>query len=208
MTNASAAYGRGGGIVGGVPSPIRMAGTSLGPHWTVDGDALTTTATRLYYYPIWIDRIETWLGVKTSNTGAGDNTKTYRVGIYKEAATGGPGALGKDFGEVTLTGAAALRTLTSSWTPDYIGWHYLCTHQSAVVTGMDAFNGLYLVTSAGWVNPPLCQAFGTLETAGGVFSGPSVYPFMYVDTAYGALASTAVAPTNAVTSAPAIRLYK
>lgn len=196
-----------GGFVGGVPAPIRMTGTMITPHWSVNYGTGTTTAGRLYYYPIYIDRIETWLGVKSYNGGTGDSGEVYRVGIYTESSSGGPGSLGKDFGEVTLSGASALRTLTSSWTPTYIGWHYIAIHHNTAAS-MYYLCGSYPASAAGYEIPGAAFALGTLETTGAIVSDVVPYICMYVDTTYGALASTAVAPTNGTKFATAVALYK
>jgi hypothetical protein len=197
----------GGGSLKGVPVPKIMSGTGIYPHYTFTftSTPLTTTATRLYYVPIYLDNLTTFAGIKTYNSGAGDNGETYRVGIYNEATAGGPGSLLNDCGEITLTAAPGLRTAASSFTNTVTGWHYLAIHANS------AFAIYAFVTAMGRAgsqpydntNEALPQ-FGMGSFAGGTNSS---YPFLYVDTTYGALASTAVAPTASINSAPAMQVY-
>ena len=198
-----------GGSFNGVLPPIWMAGTHVFPSWCIDDPAaLTTTATRLYYYPIYLDRVVAFAGARTFNSGAGDNGEVYRVGVYAEATAGGPGALAKDFGEVTLTGAAALRTLASAWTNARPGWYYIAVHADSAFA-IYAFRSIVSISSVGYVATYIARgSIGALNPGSAEWATPADgYQFMYVDTAYGALAATAVAPTNSTPAAPAVRLY-
>lgn len=194
----------------GVPTPIMMSGAAIGPHWAgITNASKTTTAGRLYYYPIYFDRIQTFAGAKTRNTGAGDNGETYRVGLYTESASGGPGSLVKDFGEVTLTGAAAVRTLASAVSTTLLGWHYIAVHHNTAAA-MNSYGAGENITGAGLVTPNIYAGLiPTMDPASQLNSvGPVLFSFLFVDTAYGALAATAVAPTGAEASATAVMLYK
>lgn len=195
------------GPILGAKAPKVMSGAGIGPHWVARvGQTLATTSTRLYYTPIYLSNIEAFAGAKTFNQGTGDTGEKYRVGIYSEASGGGPGTLQKDFGEVTLDGSSALRTSANSWTNSYIGWHYLAFHSDTAIS-MYAWDEVYQLTAAGHVPPVIQVGMPTLSTnfANSLNRND---PFMYVDTAYGALASTAVAPTTATTTSPMILLYR
>lgn len=192
----------------GLSAPTWVTGAQRGPHWVVDDTTtLTTAATRLYYYPIYFDQVITLAGARTFNQGAGDNGETYRVGLYFDnAAAGGPGTLAKDFGETTLTAASALRTLANSYSLTAPGWYWVAIHHSAA-TAMYAYTSVLQVSAAGYVLPNAARLIGTLATTN-EWGGVAQSPFYYVDTTYGALASTAVAPTNGINNAPAVRFYR
>lgn len=113
-----------GGSYSGVLPPIIASGHALfPPHLVPSSYTLTATAARYYTVPFYIPRATTFAGVKFRNSGAGNNGHKVKIAFFNELAGGGPGTLAKSFGESTLTGAAAIRTLTSSWaaTP---GWYY------------------------------------------------------------------------------------
>lgn len=193
----------------GVSSPSWMVGSQRGPHWCVDGSAsFTTTATRLYYYPMYFDRAEILAGARTFNFGAGDTGETYRVGLYFDnGSNGGPGTLAKDFGEVTLTAASALRTLANSYSMVSPGWYWIAVHHNAA-TAMYSFTAMLQVTAAGYILPNAARLIGSVTSTSEFGSPASTQPFWYVDTSYGALASTAVTPTASTDFAPAVRFYK
>lgn len=195
------AVDRSGGVLGVAP-PIPFSGSEVGPHYMVNTTSnLLTTATRLYYTPIFLHHIKAWAGIKTYNSGAGDNGEVYRVGIYEEAAAGGPGTLLKDCGEVTLTGASAIRSSANSFANTKIGWHYLAVHFNDA-TNMWAMQGATNNDPYGSQSIPV---IGAMADLGGTATPGRVVS--YVDTAYGALASTAVTPTGTTTLAPLARLY-
>lgn len=193
----------------GLSSPTWITGMQRGPHWCLDDTTtgFATTATRLYYYPIYFDQVVTLAGARSFNSGAGDNGETYRVGLYFDnAAAGGPGTLAKDFGEVTLTAASALRTLTNSYAITSPGWYWVAVHHSSAAN-MYAFTSILQVSNVGYVLPNIARLIGTMTTTA-EWGSTSPQPFHYVDTTYGALASTAVAPTASTDRAPAVRFYK
>jgi hypothetical protein len=190
----------------GAPTPSWGTGIMRGPNWVLDdATALTTTATRLYYYPMFFDRAEALAGALTLNTGAGDNGETYRTGLYFDNGPNGGVAgatLAVDFGQVTLTAASALRTSATPYQLPSPGWYWLAVHHNTACS-MAAYEA---PTSEVIVNFA-CRNIGTIA-ANSEWQGGSLVPFLYVDTAYGALASTAVAPTAATNIATAVRLYK
>jgi hypothetical protein len=190
--------------MGGVAPPKTMAGMGMGPAYAVATEAaITTTATRLYYIPIYFPRDESWAGIKTYNGGSGDNGETYRVGVYEEGANGGPATLLVDCGEVTLNATWAVRTSASSFTVEE-GWYYFAVHHNAA-TSMYGICNRQRVSGVAYA--------GALSSGGSMpqFNPPDnreVNVFPYVDTTYGALASSAVAPTASTQTAPSILAYK
>lgn len=191
--------GGGGGPIGGAPLPKIMSGAGIKPHiFQVDASSgLTTTATRLYYVPIYLPQIYTFAGMKTRNGNTSDNGDTFRMGLYAEATAGGPGSLVNDCGEVTLDASAAIRTLSSSFSNTAIGWHYMAFHSNqAVLINQMKVATANNVGSGGDGMPVL-----TFDVSAGAKA------VLYVDTAYGALASTAVAPTASTDAGPMMFLF-
>jgi hypothetical protein len=196
---------------GGISGPMQGApfiGYDTGirnvPHYiTLSGTALTTTATRAYYAPFFVAEPVTFASAVTWNQGAGDNGDTYRIAIYANDGTAGPGTLIQDVGQVTLTGAAATRTLSVAINLQaYSGrWVWLMFHanQAAAMEDMRTENadGVYRGINVG---------FGTFGDY--VAGANAIAVFRCVDTAYGAAASTAVTPTDSLTTMPAIALVK
>lgn len=168
------------------------------------GTTLTTTATRLYYGLTYIWEIRSFAGVATRNSGAGDNGDTYRVGLYTHTAASGPTSLVKDFGEVTLTAAAGERVLSSSFTPPYIGWYWFAFHANQAAA-MYRSNPVGFEQSAAGYAPNwnasalMGQIIVPISISGNDF-------MLSVDTAYGAFASTAVAPTASQGEMPTVAL--
>lgn len=211
MANIAVKFGLGGG--GGTFAGVQPLGAFAGvgnrfpPHWaTINslGGGLATTATRLYYVPYYFNEMRAFTGLKSYNTGSGDNGETFRMGVYRAALLssglrGAPSTLLADCGQVTLTGAAAERTLASSFTPDYVGWHFLALHANS------AFS-IAAIQNIGSSDVPnsMRNAFGNNAI---VASGTASFGAFYVDTAYGALASTAVAPTAVTDLGPLVVPY-
>jgi len=111
----------------GITSPIKPTGKYfIPPHLIVglSGNATATTGARYYVVPWYFERQTTLAGSWCHNGGAGDNGDKAKMALYAEAAAGGPGARVKDFGEITFTGAAAVRTFASSATINP-GMYYL-----------------------------------------------------------------------------------
>lgn len=115
------------GQFGGVRSIIKPSGKYfIPPHLTYLGSSATaaTTGARYYIVPWYFDRPTTLAGSWCYNSGVGDNGDKAKMALYAEAAAGGLGTLIKNFGEITFTGAAALRTFASSVTVTS-GMYYL-----------------------------------------------------------------------------------
>ena len=195
------------GPVFGVKPPNYITGNRYVSSAAINDEAaaLTTTATRLYYYPIYIWQGRSFASVETENTGVGDNGDTYRVGVYTHG-TSGPDQLVKNFGEVTLTAAASKRLLTpgAAMNISQAGWYWLAFHTNLAAAMVRCFGVGQLITLAGYrgIDPSasfIGRIAGTSDSTTNNFC-------RYVDTAYGALAATAVAPTADTNLAPAIWL--
>lgn len=177
---------------GGLPPKPITGALYTPPGYTKAGTGVTTTINRCYYIPWVIVRAITFAAAVTENTGTGDNGETYRVMFFNDdAAAGGPGSLAKDFGEVTLTGAAAVRTLASSWaaTPGMY-WGAVWHSSSAAMVAMAPYTG----GANGFVPPHYGNehAIGNMVVANPANGAVAAH---YVDTAYGAAPANAVAPT-------------
>lgn len=193
----------------GAPLPTKVAGNYYFPDGaTIDSvTTLTTTVNRLAYWLHWQGNTQTYVGAACWNTGAGDNGETLRLGIYTHG-TAGPTTLLKDFGEITLSGAAAERLLTSSVTITGGQWVWWCAHHNTAAT-MLPMSARGLITAVGYLSAAGEGANRAQEM--GIVAPPNPPALqnvscVYVDTAYGALASTAVAPTATTLSMTAIAL--
>lgn len=175
------------------------------PHYITKGGAsVTTTATRAYYAPFFVHEPVTFSSIQTTNFGAGDNGDTYRLALYANDGTAGPGTRIQDIGEVTLTGAAARRTITTTINlQSYSGqWVWVMFHANQAADMYDMKSS----TTAG----EIINGMGTLGTFGDSYASATTIQsaFRYVDTAYGAAASTAVAPTASITIMPIFGFVK
>lgn len=143
---------------------------------------ITTTAARYYIVPFIIEHAITYAGAWCYNGGAGDNGDKVKIAAYNEASGGGIGTLAKSFGEVTLTGASAVRNFASSWSPT-TGRYYLelVTDNTVTMFGMGAIdsptNAGYLsvnhaVNTMGWqAAPPNSSSRLALQSAGDYVAG-------------------------------------
>jgi hypothetical protein len=198
------------GLTAGGPYGFKFPGfhtnMSYGcPFADAGGGTLNTTATRLYYSPFFVGAAVTFTRCYTQNQGAGDNGEVYRTGAYANDGASGPGTLISDFGEVTLTGATALRTQTISLDLSaYVGqWIWLAQHHNSEVAMYDQ---KIPVTAPYW--PQAMALFGS-RIVTHFDAANAIAFFRFVDTAYGALASTAVAPSSVqVAAVPVIKLSK
>lgn len=203
------------GPFGGAKAPLPPSGMTAMflPHWayvnTVAG--LTSTTTRLYYIPYYFPVAGlSYTGLKCHNSGAGDNADTLRLGVYQASATTGlPSTLVIDAGEITLSGAAAVRTLASAWTAPYEGWGFLALHCNQAAEFYAFTNVSASSTAVGVIFPaPSIQLFGAPSTTFAISNTATNFGAYYVDTAYGALAASAVAPTAILTTCPAVAPYR
>lgn len=155
----------------------------------------STTVNRCNYFPLPIWEAHTFQGASVFNAGAGDNGEKFRLMVFRDDGSGGgPGTLEKDFGEVTLTAASAIRTLTSSWVAAP-GMYWGAVWGDSVSS---------MISMAPWQEDTKCMLLD-LGAEMGYFTplgNNQIVYGMYVDTAYGAAPSTAVAATATLTSAP------
>jgi len=186
---------KGSPLYGHLGWPKYMAGGWYRPQgYFSNGGSVTTTTNRCYYVLLGVNRVYTFAGASTHNSGTGDNGEKIRLMVFNDdAVNGGPGTLAKDFGEITLTGAAAVRTLSSSWSAvPGLYWGAVWHNSDATMYEMETYSyssgvGGIAGFMPGHVMPDLA------------FSGaPGFVMGLYVDTAYGAAPATAVAPTGIV----------
>lgn len=161
--------GAGGGLFYGAQSPKKATGRYfIPPHMVIlpSGQTVTTTAARYYIAPFYVEQVTTFAGAWTINSGVGDNGDKVKIAAYSEATAGGPGALAKSFGEVTLSGASAARTFASSWSANP-GWYYLemVTDNAADFYTMST---IIQVTSVGAILP------NAASTSLGIIGAPTV----------------------------------
>lgn len=196
MTEIGTKFGLGGGGSGffGNQSPPKYLTNVfyLPVGYGGNSNTFVTTATRVHYFPLPIFHAHTFQGASTFNGGAADNGEKIRLMVFNDS-DGAIGTLAKDFGEITLTGAAAQRNLTSSWAASPgMYWGAVWTETAITMYGM-----IQSVVNNG---PTVADTFGMKSLMLGYFSTlPNVlqdYPLhYYVDTAYGAAPASAVAPT-------------
>ena len=191
----------------GVKPPPYASGRYYAPTFLQpDGvNNLTTTSTRLYYIPTYIWEAHTFAGFGIYNAGAGDTGETLRLGIYTDSA-GKPGTLAAAGAEITLGGAAADNDGLVSFTPSYIGWYWLAAHFNSAASVRAGNAPGTRLSDVGYVAsaPSFVSFIGALSPSA-IQSGTWPACF-YVDTVYGALASTPVAYTATTGTAPMVYL--
>lgn len=203
MADVATKFGLGAaGPLNGAPAPKYITGRYYRSSLVYSaGASVTTTATRLYYVPIFISEVRQFAGFVMRNDGAGDNGEKVRMGLYTHTAVG-PTTLVQAATEVTFAGAAADNVTSDAFTPTQTGWHWLAGHfdSASTVRGTNTLSG---VTTYQFSPPDFATFFG-LNTVSSDDIGVVVNPpgFLYVDTTYGALASTAVAPTAGIYQGP------
>lgn len=192
------------GIFGGLGPPRLLSGKMiLPPHLMRDTNAgMITTGARYYIVPFPVAKPTTFSGAKFFNSGAGDNGDKVKIAAYSESSSGGPGLLAKDFGEATLTAAAAIRTLASSWNAAP-GMYYLELVSDNAV-GLWAMSPMHQVTAVGYtgVNAQanLLGGFAS-ELLGSGAQPRSTYGGDYVDGTYANFPeATSLTPTNSIFS--------
>lgn len=202
------------GSFGGIKPPILKSGRYIAPHYLFPSAyAVTTTAARYYMAAIYISYPTTFAGAWCHNSGAGDNGDKVKIAVYNVAAAGGPGTLAKSFGEVTLTGASAVRNFASSWTAS-AGWYYIELVTDNTVA-LYAMTGLVYASDVGYpFMNNLAFQIGSLATptTGSAFATPTGD---YVGGTYANFPeATSLTPTatiidypNNSTSFPAFGLY-
>lgn len=153
-----------GGQFNGYQSFRKMPGKFFHPPHLVPTDnpiTMTTTAARYYVAPWIIEQSTIIAGAWCYNSGAGDNGDKFKIALYDEKSTGGPGALVKNFGEGTFGGSAIVNALSSSVTLA-AGRYYLemVTDNTVAMYCMTAMD---TVSGAGYVLPNIAaNTMGTL----------------------------------------------
>lgn len=193
----------GGSFTGNQPAPRYVTNAYYLPSGYVAGEtAMTTTATRCYYFPFAVQHQHTFQSAHVYNSGVGDNGEKIRIMVFRDQ-DGGPGALEKDFGEITLTAASSLRSLASTWTASPgMYWIAVWCDSASGIFGMLTYIAKTDVGSGGHGVMTMDQAIGNFGLSSSIASTRAMTQCHYVDTAYGTAPSTAVAPTASVTITP------
>lgn len=189
-----------GGPYGGMAPPTPLAGISMGvfPYgYASDIGTLAMVANTVYYVPYPIFQTETIAGSQIHDSGAGNNGMHVRTALYAQSASGGPGALLKDFGAVSLTGTAALHQAANSVTVSGPQMAYLAIVSDSTPT-LYTMGFLTTVSSVGDISTyPLATLLG--DIGGGSISSALGARFPIVgwnaSLTYGAFPSTATAPS-------------
>jgi hypothetical protein len=195
-----------GGPFGGIPAPPFQTGHIYAPHFmSFANDAVTLTANRLYRTWFYVHETTTFLGGWFFNSGAGDNTKKVRIGIWDKR-----GALKKDFGETTLNGSSLIRQAANTVTLP-AGWYQIGL-VSDTAPALYAMSSDYVWSNVGHIATPLAMQFGTLSVAPGASSAANVPDGDYAPFTYGALpdpitAATVTILNTATTVFPLMGLY-
>lgn len=201
------------GPYGGLPPPIPVAGMGFLPYgYTADGGTKTMTNGIMYISPWPIFRTQSFSGSQFYESGAGNTGNKMRIGLYAEALTGGPGTLLKDFGEVSMSGSAAVRQSASAYTAIGPQMCYIVglSNASSLVASM---NFLQSVSSVGlYVPPALSSLLGDFSGARiAAAAASSALIGWTASQTYGALPSTAPTPTGDFLGGggnfPALALY-
>jgi len=155
------------GVYGVPPVKFRSGDLIVPQHLMLSFYPYTYTASLYVEVPIYIERVETFSGVKFHNSTTSNRGAKVKAAIYGETDAGGR-SLAKNFGEVTLDATAALRTLASPWTPDKPGWYFLRSVADGAVNvyGMAASSRI-ANSPENWVGafPPISFKFPRRETS-------------------------------------------
>lgn len=142
----------------------------------------TLDANRVYYSPFWSQEAHSFTGISVQQTNAAP-TGNVRLGVYNNSA-GAPGSLLIDAGVVAFPGSTGIRTVTATITLAARTAYWLAFVSDAAVNalGAEATGGHTVMASLG--------SYSTLYIAQNGFYGGTYAAFTY-----GALPSTATAPT-------------
>lgn len=174
------------------------------------GTTVTTTATRRYRVPFVVEHNTTFAGAFCKNSGVGDNGDKVKIAVYSEATSGGAGSLAKNFGEVTLTAAAADRLFASSWSASPGRYFIDLVTDNAVA--LYAMTVTVQVSNVGYLkHDPSIQSMGTVGMPTLSATYATGFPICdYSDTTYANFPeSTAIAATTTLYGAniPLFGLY-
>ncbi len=185
MTTFSGLFGGGGGT--GIYTAPHM-GYASGKYYNVTalkaGTATTASAltgNQVYYTPVYLHSDVSLDAIVFENTGTSDSGRKVRVGIYSNQG-GAPGALVVAAGEITIGASGAMNQGSIATTPLARGWYWFATLTDGSVTARvsTAANGL--------------EATWGLQGAASASTGLALVN--YASLTYGALPSTATAPTS------------
>lgn len=203
---------------GGIAAPQPLAGISMGllPYgFVADGQSNSFATGTVYYVPFPVFQTTTFAGSQILDSGAGNAGKHARTAVYAQSATGGPGALLKDFGIVALSGTPGLHQAANSVT---ITGPQMC-YLAIVFDGSTTMATIGVLEEASAVGfYPLSIISSMLGDIGGNFPSGRTSQLGWTATqVYGAFSGTATAPSaNFITTAvsgptvagfPAIELY-
>ena len=143
------------------------------------------------------------------NSNTTDNGDKVKIAAYNESASGGPGTLAKNFGEVTLTGVSAVRTFASSWAANP-GWYYLAMVSDNAVE-CHIMTAMPLNTLVGELTPNMAaNMLGVSTPTVGTNHNSAVPSSEYVGGTYANFPeSTALTPTTTIfaQTTPVFGLY-
>lgn len=203
--------GAGGGQFGGYQSYKKASGRYyMPPHMFIEtsGTTMNSTAARYYIVPFIVEAPTTFAGAWTYNGGAADNGDKVKIAAYSEATSGNPGALAKNFGEVTLTGASAVRTFASSWTANPGRYFLEMVTDNAV--NFFCMSPYMYSTAVGMTNVNMAmQTMGTVgaPTVGAAFISNMAAADYVAGTYANFPESTSLAPTNTIYSIGSVPLF-
>jgi len=202
------------GQFNGTKAFIAMAGKYFWPNHlrpVASGTTAAMTAARYVYVPFVVEHATTFAGAWCKNSGTGDSGKKIKIAAFYEKDTGGPGALAKNFGEVTLGATSALQNFASSWAAAPGRYYLGIVSDTAPTMYLMAAADSY--TSAGFA--PVNVAANSMGILAQVFTTTALHNIQahhdYVAGTYANFPeATAVAPTaseSAFNSTPFFGLY-
>lgn len=166
-----------------------VTGQYYGP--TIGGFSATPTTlalanTDLVFMPFVPDVTRTFPAISVYNTSAAESGNKARLGVYS-STNGQPSALLVDAGEITLTGAAAIRDLTATIALSVGRLYFTCIHTNA------AFTVRALTPGAGGTEASIRLG----QPSSNLASAANLSATFYANQAYGALPSTPPTLTTA-----------
>lgn len=168
---------------------------------------MNTTGARYYTVPFIIEQPTALAGAWCYNGGAADSGDKFKMALFSEAAAGGPGTMVKSFGEGTFTGAAALNSLTSSFSAAP-GRYYLEFVTDNAVT-MLCMSAMVRLSDAGYVTPSTAMnTMGAFTITAGSTEAASQAVGDYVGGTYGNFPeATSLTLTTSLFGASAFPLF-
>jgi hypothetical protein len=187
-----------GGPFGGAPAPGFQTGKYYAPSaffWL--NNPVTLTANRLYRTWFYVGKTTTFLGGWFYNSGAADNGKKVRIGVWDEN-----GNLKKDFGETILSAASAVRSAANTVTLP-TGW-YQVGLVADTAPALYAMTSFYPFSSAGYATASLTMQFGTFGLTANIAPESNTPIGDYAAFAYAALPDPITPATATIMAATGI----